>query len=86
MQPIQGRKPATDTTNHKRQKAFLNSLASPFSQGEKDKTRIQLREEREDFSKFSWVHGWRYHKTDYLRKDLSGHYENEVNSPEVGKR
>lgn len=39
------RKPATDTTKHKRQKAFLISLASPSSQEEKDKTKIQLKEE-----------------------------------------
>lgn len=51
MQPIQGKKPATHATDHRRQKAFLITLASPFSEGEKHKARIQPREEWEDFSK-----------------------------------
>lgn len=45
VQTTQESKLATNTTKHKRQKAFLISLASPSSQEEKDKTRIQLKEE-----------------------------------------
>lgn len=45
MQLTQGRKPATNTTDHKRQKHFLISLESTFIQRDRDKTRIQLREE-----------------------------------------
>lgn len=52
MQPIQQRNPAIDTTHYKRQKALLICLAFCFSQEEKDKTKIQSREEQDDFAIF----------------------------------